>query len=393
MQIHRTKNGFFGEYGGQFVPETLIPALDELEEAYTSFVKDDKQIKILEDYLTNYVGRPTPIYHAKNISSKYGVNIFLKREDLLHTGAHKINNTIGQALLTQFMGKKRIIAETGAGQHGVATATAAALFDFDCVIYMGSVDAERQLPNVKKMKLLGAEVHLVDYGLKTLKDAINASLKDWVTNVQSTHYLLGTVAGPHPFPEMVAFFHSYIGKEARQSCEDMGFIPDSVIACVGGGSNAIGIFQGFLDTEAEIIGVEAAGRSLNPGDNAATLTLGKKGIFQGALSYVLQNDDCQITDVHSVSAGLDYPGIGPEHSYLKDTEKVKYSYVFDNQALKAFKELTKLEGIIPALESSHAIAYVLENNNLFKDKNVLINLSGRGDKDFSITDKINLEEL
>ncbi len=258
---------------------------------------------------------------------------------------------------------------------------------------MGSVDAERQQPNVKKMKLLGAEVKLVDYGLKTLKDAINASLKDWVTNVQDTHYLLGTVAGPHPFPEMVAFFHSYIGKEARETFEHMGFLPDHVVACVGGGSNAIGIFQGFLDTDVNLIGVEAAGRSLDAGDNAATLTLGKKGIFQGALSYVLQNDNCQIMDVHSVSAGLDYPGIGPEHSFLKDSGRVNYSYVFDNQALKAFQETTRLEGIIPALESSHAIAYVLENSSKFKNSNVLINLSGRGDKDFNIVDKIDLEEL
>ena len=340
------------------------------------------------------MGRPTPVYFAKNISKKYDLNLFLKREDLLHTGAHKINNTIGQALLTKQMNKKRIIAETGAGQHGVATATAAALFGLECVVYMGSVDVERQMPNVRRMKLLGAEVVPVEDGLKTLKDAISASLKDWVTNVIDTHYLLGTVAGPHPFPEMVAFFHSVTGKEAKEFFEQKGEMPDYVIACVGGGSNAIGIFQGFLDmTDVKLIGVEAGGRSLDPGENAASLTIGKKGIFQGALSYVLQNDDSQIEDVHSISAGLDYPGIGPQHSYLKDSSRVEYKYIFDKEALLAFKELTREEGIVPALESSHALAYVLQNAKLFKGKNVLVNLSGRGDKDMGIIEKQKVVEL
>lgn len=383
-----SNNGFFGEFGGQFVPETLVPALDELESAFRNFIKSEKNIEEFHEYLETFAGRPTPVYHAKNISKKYGFELFLKREDLLHTGAHKINNTLGQALLAKYMNKKRIIAETGAGQHGVATATACALFGLDCVVYMGSVDVERQQPNVRKMKMLGAKVVPVEEGLKTLKDAISAALKDWVTNVQTTHYLLGTVAGPHPFPEMVAYFHACTGIEAKETFAKKGFLPDCVVACVGGGSNAMGIFQGFIDDkQVKLIGVEAGGRSLKIGDNAATLTQGTKGIFQGAYSYLLQDKEGQISDVHSVSAGLDYPGIGPQHSYLKNTGRVDYRSISDTQALKAFYELTRLEGIFPALESSHALAFCLENSNELKGKNVLVNLSGRGDKDFGIIEK------
>jgi len=387
-------NGFYGPYGGQFVPELLIPALDRLERAYREFAGSAASMKEFNRYLEEYAGRPTPVYHARNISDKYGFTLYLKREDLLHTGAHKINNTIGQALLTRHMGKKRIIAETGAGQHGVATATAAALFGLKCRIYMGSLDVERQMPNVKKMKLLGAEVVPVDEGLRTLKDAISASLKDWVTNVTGTHYLLGTVAGPHPFPEMVAFFHAVTGREALEYFLGRGFLPDCVIACVGGGSNAMGIYQGFLDLpEVELIGVEAGGRSPGPGDNAATLTLGTRGIFQGALSYLLQDTNCQVQDVHSVSAGLDYAGIGPQHSYLKDSGRVRYDSVSDREALRAFHELTRLEGIIPALESSHALAWALTRAGELRGKQVLVNLSGRGDKDLGIIEQQEGKEL
>jgi tryptophan synthase beta chain len=385
MQSH---NGFYGEYGGQFVPEILIPALDELEGAFRGFSKSMESIEEFYRYLNEYAGRPTPVYHARTLSEKYGCNIYLKREDLLHTGAHKINNTLGQALLARFMKKKRLIAETGAGQHGVATATAAALFGMKCRVYMGSLDVERQMPNVKKMRLLGAEVVPVEDGLRTLKDAISASLKDWVTNVTDTHYLLGTVAGPHPFPEMVAFFHAVTGHEALNYFKGRGFLPDTVVACVGGGSNAMGIFQGFLDSrDVALVGVEAGGRSLGPGDNAATLSLGTRGIFQGALSYLLQDSNCQVQDVHSVSAGLDYAGIGPQHSYLKDTGRVRYTTVSDKQALAAFHELTRLEGIIPALESSHALAWALEHADELRNKHVLINLSGRGDKDLGIVEQ------
>lgn len=386
----RADKGFYGGYGGQFVPEILMPALDELEAAYRAFAADDGSMQEFHRYLSEYAGRPTPVYHAKNISGACGFELYLKREDLLHTGAHKINNTIGQALLAKFMGKKRIIAETGAGQHGVATATAAALFGLKCRVYMGSVDIERQMPNVKKMELLGAEVFPVDDGLRTLKDAISAALKDWVTNVIDTHYLLGTVAGPHPFPEMVAFFHAITGTEARAYFTTKGSLPDYVVACVGGGSNAMGIFQGFLDDPGvSLVGVEAGGRSLAPGGNAATLTLGTPGIFQGALSYLLQNDEGQVVDVHSVSAGLDYPGIGPQHAYLKDAGRVRYTSVSDDQALGAFHELVRREGIIPALESSHALAWTLDNAGELRGKRVLVNLSGRGDKDLGIIEQQN----
>ena len=378
------RKGFYGEYGGRFVPETLIPALDELEEAFEAFKKDKEAVERFEELLKGYAGRPTPVTYAARFSEKYGFDLYLKREDLLHTGAHKINNTLGQAVLTQFMGKSRIIAETGAGQHGVATATACALLGLECVIYMGAVDAERQRMNVERMRLLGAEVRVVEEGSATLKDAINAALKDWVTNVRTTHYMLGSVVGPHPFPEMVAYFQSVIGKEARRQCEEMGFLPDAVVACVGGGSNAIGIFRGFLDADCELIGVEAGGTSDDPGCHARTLGLGRPGILHGAYSYLLYGEDGQVLPVHSVSAGLDYPGVGPEHSFLKDSKRVRYEFCRDRDALAAFRELSRLEGILPALESAHAVGFVMKNSAEFRGKRVLLNLSGRGDKDLGI---------
>ena len=380
--------GFYGEYGGQFVPEILIPVLDRLEQDYRRFCDDEKAQGELDYLLREYAGRPTPVYYARNISRKYGLELYLKREDLLHTGAHKINNTLGQAILARFMGKSRVIAETGAGQHGVATATAAALFGLKCTVYMGRVDAERQVPNVRRMKLLGTDVSIVDDGQRTLKDAVSAAFRDWVANMSGTHYLIGSAIGPHPFPEIVARFQSVIGMESRSFFKMKGMIPDCVVACVGGGSNAIGVFQGFLDDDhVRLIGVEAGGRSLEPGDHSSSLGRGRKGIFQGCLSYVLQSDRFQIDEVHSVSAGLDYPGTGPQHSYLKDSVRVEYVSIFDGSALSAFHELTREEGIIPALESSHALAYVLEHAGELSGKTVLVNLSGRGDKDLDIIDR------
>ncbi|HOJ49730.1 MAG TPA: tryptophan synthase subunit beta [Spirochaetota bacterium] len=381
------KKMFYGEYGGQFVPETLIPALDELDHAFENAIKNENFIEKFNSLLRNYAGRPTPIYFAERFSRKYGLKLYLKREDLLHTGAHKINNTIGQGLLTSFMGKKRIIAETGAGQHGVATATVAALLGLECIIYMGKLDAKRQEPNVKRMKILGAEVVEVENGSMTLKDAMNEALRDWVKNVKNTHYIIGSTAGPYPFPKIVAYFQSVIGKEARDFFDKNCILPDYVIACVGGGSNAMGIFQGFLDTNVRLIGVEAGGKSNKIGEHAMTLNLGKKGILHGSLSYLLCDDDGQVAPVHSISAGLDYPGVGPQHAYFKDSGKIKYDFVRDNDALQGFFELSRLEGIIPALESSHAIGYVIKNQELFKDKVVLLNLSGRGDKDMKIIEK------
>ncbi len=381
--------GYYGEYGGQFVAETLIGALDELEEAFERFKKDEDAKDELDGLLKNYAGRPTPLYFAKNLSEYLGCDVYLKREDLLHSGAHKLNNTLGQAILTKFMNKKRIIAETGAGQHGVATATAAALLGIECVVYMGKVDAERQKPNLLRMRLLGADVKIVEKGSMTLKSAINEALRDWVRNVQTTHYILGSVVGPHPFPEIVAYFQSVIGKEAkRQILEEAGRLPDCVVACVGGGSNAIGIFRGFLDDDVELIGVEAGGESLELGRHAATLTKGKAGILHGALSYLLQDEFGQVAKVHSISAGLDYPGVGPEHSFLKDKGRVKYGVCFDSEALEGFKVLSRLEGIIPALESAHAVGYVIENKDYFKKKTVIINVSGRGDKDLGIIESL-----
>ncbi len=381
-------NGFFGDYGGQFVAETLIPALDDCEASFAAFKNSPGTISELNRLLSDYAGRPTPVYHARRLSGLTGCSIFLKREDLLHTGAHKINNTIGQALLCKLMGKKRVIAETGAGQHGVATATAAALLDLECVIYMGSLDVVRQALNVKKMKLLGAEVIPVDDGQGTLKDAISRAMKDWVSSFRDTHYVFGTVAGPHPFPDMVEFFQSVIGREARSQMIEKNSFPDYVVACVGGGSNAAGIFSSFYDDDVKLIGVEAGGRSDSIGDHAASLTLGKPGIFQGASSYLLQNSAGQIDDVHSVSAGLDYPGIGPMHSFLKDTGRVRYERLGDEDALKAFYALTEIEGIIPALESSHALGWVMREKEFLTGKRILINLSGRGDKDLPIIEEV-----
>lgn len=377
--------GFYGEFGGQFVAETLIPVLDELEN-YFNLLKDDREFnERLNHLLKNYAGRPTPVYFAENMSKKYGCKVYFKREDLLHTGAHKINNSLGQALLAKKMGKKRIIAETGAGQHGVATATASALLNLECTIYMGSIDAKRQSMNVKRMKMLGAEVRVVDEGTKTLKDAVSAALRDWVSSCNTTHYVLGSALGPHPFPEIVAHFQLVIGKESREYFENLGSMPDYVIACVGGGSNAIGIFKGFLDLESvKLIGVEAGGISDKVGEHAARMSFGKKGIFQGSLSYVLTDKTGQISNVHSVSAGLDYAGVGPEHSFLKETKRCEYHFARDKEALDGCLELCKLEGILPALESSHAVGYFIRNSERFKGKTVLINLSGRGDKDLEI---------
>ncbi len=381
-----SQKGYFGNYGGRFVAETLINALEDLTRAYELFRKDQEYQKKLKDLLKNYAGRPTPLYHACRLSEKYSCNIYLKREDLLHTGAHKLNNTLGQILLAQYMGKKRIIAETGAGQHGVATATVSALLGLECCIYMGEVDIERQAPNVKRMELLGAKVVPVRTGSRTLKDAVNEALKDWVRNVQSTHYLIGSVVGPHPFPWMVREFQTVIGKEARRQFLQMtGTLPDYAVACVGGGSNAIGLFSGFLkDPGVRCLGIEAGGRSLKAGDHAATLSLGKPGVLHGSLSYLLQNTEGQVLPVHSVSAGLDYPGVGPEHSYLFELKKASYDYCDDETALEACQLLSRLEGIIPALESSHALGYVFLHHAKFKNKNVLVNLSGRGDKDLEI---------
>jgi tryptophan synthase beta chain len=374
---------FYGRYGGQFAAETLIPALDDLEAKFEILKDDEKFNKELKYLFEAYAGRPTPIFKASNLSEKYGCEIYLKREDLMHTGAHKLNNTLGQALLTKYMGKKRVIAETGAGQHGVATATVAALFDMECTVYMGAVDVKRQEPNVKRMELLGAKVVPVTEGQGTLKEATNAALREWVACVQDTHYVIGSIVGPYPFPKIVAHFQSVIGEEARKQCSELGFIPDCVVACVGGGSNAIGIFSGFLDKQVEIYGVEAGGTSDDDCKHARTLGKGRPGVLHGAYTYLVQTPEHQISDVHSISAGLDYPGIGPVHAMLHDVGRVRYGYVRDGEALNAFKELSRREGIIPALESSHALAYVIENADKFKGKKVLVNLSGRGDKDMA----------
>lgn len=367
------------------MPETLMPALEELEEAYRSAMKDPEFHKELRYYLEHYVGRPSPLYFARRLTEYCGgARIYLKREDLNHTGAHKINNTIGQILLARRMGKRRIIAETGAGQHGVATATAAALFGLECAVYMGEEDIRRQSPNVYRMRLLGAGVVPVSSGSRTLKDAMNEAIRDWVTNVRDTFYLIGSVAGPHPYPAMVRDFQSVIGIEARrQVLAQAGGLPDSIIACVGGGSNAMGIFYPFLaDREVKLVGVEAAGRGLDTGQHAATLSRGSPGVLHGTLSYILQDQEGQITCAHSISAGLDYPGVGPEHSYLKETGRVNYTSAADEEAVKAFTLLCRLEGIIPALESAHALAEAVKTAPaLAPEKIIVVNLSGRGDKD------------
>ncbi len=381
------KRGYFAKFGGKFVPETLMVALRELEANYDK-MKSDRRFRLeLDHYLAEYAGRPTPLYFAKRLTECIGgAKIYLKREDLLHTGAHKINNTLGQALLAIRMGKKRLIAETGAGQHGVATATVAALFGLECEIFMGDEDIKRQAINVFKMKLLGSKVTPVHSGSKTLKDAMNEAIRDWVTNVRSTYYVIGSVAGPHPYPMIVRDFQAVIGKETkRQSIAKMKRLPDYIVACVGGGSNAMGIFYSFLKDKVKLVGVEAAGFGLKTGRHAATLCKGSIGVLHGSKSYVLQERDGQIKIAHSISAGLDYPGVGPEHSYLKETHRAEYVAVTDKEALAAFKMLTELEGIIPALESSHALYYAARlAKRLPKNKIIVVCLSGRGDKDIDI---------
>ncbi len=379
------ERGYFGEFGGKFIPETLMYALEELEESYLKLKEDVDFQEELGRLLEVYAGRPTPLYFASNLTSHVGgAKIYLKREDLLHTGAHKINNTLGQVLLTKRMGKKRVIAETGAGQHGVATATACALLGVECTVYMGEEDAQRQELNVFRMELLGAEVRIVKSGSRTLKDAINEALRDWVTNVRTTHYVIGSVVGPHPFPMIVRDFQSVIGHETkRQILEAEGRLPDAVVACVGGGSNAMGIFYPFIeDKEVRLIGVEAAGYGIETGMHASSLTGGHVGVLHGMKSYFLQDEEGQILPTHSISAGLDYPGVGPEHSYLKESGRAQYISATDEEALEGFKLLSRTEGIIPALESAHAVIKAVEvARELRRDGIVVVNLSGRGDKD------------
>jgi tryptophan synthase beta chain len=377
--------GHFGPYGGVFVAETLVHALDELKRAYERCRSDPAFRSEFAYELKHYVGRPSPVYHAKRWSERFGgAQLYLKREDLNHTGAHKINNVIGQALLARHMGKRRIIAETGAGMHGVAAATIAARYGMECVVYMGSEDVKRQVQNVYRMKLLGATVVPVESGSKTLKDALNEAMRDWVTNVESTFYIIGTVAGPHPYPMMVRDFQSVIGREAREQMQELaGRQPDAVLACVGGGSNAMGIFHEYIgDAKVRLIGVEAAGHGLESGKHAATLCAGKPGVLHGNRTYLLQDDNGQIVETHSFSAGLDYPGVGPEHAWLKESGRAEYVAITDDEALQAFHDLCRLEGIIPALESAHALAYAAKiAPRMGKDQILLVNLSGRGDKD------------
>jgi len=389
MKIKFPKNGKFGQFGGKYIPETLVPAVQELEEAYLKF-KDDKNFtKELDYYLREYAGRPTPLYFAKNLTEKVGgAKIYLKREDLLHGGAHKINNTLGQALLAKKMKKKRIIAETGAGQHGVATAMACSCLGLKSEVYMGHKDMQRQRLNVFRMKLLGSIVHPVMSGTQTLKDAINEAIRDWITNVETTYYLLGSAVGPHPYPVMVRDFQSVIGKEIAQQMKALGKkSPDSLVACVGGGSNAIGTFYPLLETGVEMFGVEAGGKRLDTDHHSATLNVGKKGVLHGMMTYLLQDEEGQIRDTHSIAAGLDYPGVGPEHSYLKDSKRVKYGSVTDQDAVNAFLMLAKHEGIIPALESAHAVAYAIKiAKTRPKSETIVVTLSGRGDKDVEVVE-------
>ena len=391
------ERGHFGVYGGIFASETLMQALDELKAAYQKSMSDKAFQAEFDADLAHYVGRPSPLYHAERLSREVGgAQIYLKREDLNHTGAHKVNNTIGQALLAKAMGKKRVIAETGAGQHGVATATVAARFGMECVVYMGQEDIIRQAPNVYRMKLLGAKVVPVTSGSKTLKDALNEAMRDWVTNVDDTFYIIGTVAGPHPYPAMVRDFQAIIGREARQQIQDQtGRLPDALVACIGGGSNAIGLFHPFLaDESVEMYGVEAAGDGLETGRHAAPLCAGKPGVLHGNRTYLMEDKDGQIIETHSVSAGLDYPGVGPEHAWLKDIGRANYVAATDEEALAAFHQLTLVEGIIPALESSHAIAYGVKlAATMSPDQNIIVNLSGRGDKDINTIAKIEGIEL
>jgi tryptophan synthase beta chain len=383
MKIGIPKEGRFGEFGGKYIPETLAPAIEELEKNYLKIRNDKNFKKELGRLLINYAGRPTPIYFAKNLTKTIGgAKIYLKREDLLHGGAHKINNTLGQALLAKRMGKKRIIAETGAGQHGVATAMACASLGLKAEIYMGYVDTLRQKQNVFRMELLGAKVHAVKSGSKTLKDAINEAMRDWITNVDSTYYLLGSAVGPHPYPLMVRDFQAVIGTEIKKQ---MKKIPNAVIACVGGGSNAIGTFYPLINTNAKIIGIEAGGKGVKTKLHSAPLTAGKKGVLHGMMTYLMQDKDGQISETHSISAGLDYPGVGPEHAYLKDKNRVEYKAVTDDEVIDAFLILTRTEGIIPALESAHAIAHAIKiSKKMKKTESIVVTLSGRGDKDIDI---------
>ena len=383
------KKGRYGQFGGCYVPEVLVPALEEIGAAFEKFRNDNGFLQELDELYKYYAGRPTPLYHAKRFSEHVGFNVWLKREDLLHGGAHKVNNTLGQGLLAKYMGKKKLIAETGAGQHGLATAMIGALFGMETKIFMGSTDVERQSVNVHKMKLCGAEVIPVSAGTGTLKDAINEAMRYWTANIEDTFYLFGTAAGPWPFPEIVRYFQTPIGIEARQqSLEQMGKLPDMLVACVGGGSNAIGLFSGFIDDESvKMIGVEGGGKGLDTDEHCATLSVGKPGVLHGSKSYLLQDKSGQITETECISAGLDYPGVGPEHSYLKDIGRAEYKAVLDEEVLDVFELLTKKEGIIPALESSHALAYVASLKDKLPAKtNVIVNLSGRGDKDVSIVE-------
>ncbi len=382
--------GYYGAFGGRFIPEALIAATEELDDSYRKAIVDPEFVDEFRTLLRTYAGRPSLLYEAKRLSAELGVRVLLKREDLNHTGAHKINNVLGQALLTKRMGKTRVIAETGAGQHGVATATAAALMGLDCTVYMGEVDTERQSLNVARMRLLGAEVVAVRSGSRTLKDAMNEAFRDWVASVETTHYVIGSVGGPHPFPAMVRDFAAVIGDEARaQSLELLGRLPDAVLACVGGGSNAIGIFKAFIaDAGVELYGLEAAGDGVDSGRHAATLTRGEVGVLHGAKTYVLQDEDGQTLESHSISAGLDYPGVGPEHAFLKDSGRARYLPITDVEAMDAFALLCRTEGIIPAIESSHALAGIpLVASQLGPDAVILVNLSGRGDKDVETAGK------
>ncbi|MEO9278044.1 MAG: tryptophan synthase subunit beta [Nitrososphaera sp.] len=390
MKIGYPKNGKFGEFGGRYIPETLVPAVEELEEAYLKYKNDPGFKKELEYYLIQYAGRPTPLYYAKNLTESIGgAKIYLKREDLLHGGAHKINNTLGQALLAKRMKKKRIIAETGAGQHGVATAMACAALGLQSEVYMGYKDTQRQKLNVFRMKLLGSQVHEVKEGTQTLKDAINEAIRDWITNVKTTYYLLGSAVGPHPYPVMVRDFQSVIGKEIQEQMKKLRKkSPDAVVACVGGGSNAIGTFYPLIDEDTEMFGIEAGGLGIKTEHHSATLAAGSKGILHGMLTYLLQDNEGQILDTHSIAAGLDYPGVGPEHSYLKDSKRVRYETVSDKEAVQAFITLAKHEGIIPALESSHAVAHAIKKaKKMSKNETIVITLSGRGDKDVEVVQR------
>ena len=388
MKHNDPVNGKFGKYGGKYIPETLIPAIEELELAYEKYKRDAEFQKELSYYLTNYAGRPTPLYFAKNLSDHIGgARIYLKREDLLHGGAHKTNNALGQALLAKRMGKKRIIAETGAGQHGVGTAIASAVLGMAAEVYMGAKDVRRQSPNVVRMQLLGTKVHEVSSGSQTLKDAINEALRDWITNIQDTYYLIGSVVGPHPYPMMVRDFQNIIGHEIKKQIYNISNrLPDAIVACVGGGSNAIGTFYPFLDdNQVQLFGVEAGGQGIDSGKHSATLTAGSQGILHGMLTYLLQDEFGQVTETHSISAGLDYPGVGPEHALLKDIKRVKYVECLDDDVVDAFLKLCKLEGIIPALEPAHAISYAMKLAGKMDNNNaIVVTLSGRGDKDVEI---------